>query len=82
MDSGIQISPLLPGLVPEYDCREAAVYVHVSWPDWLDLSGYDRAMAVAHYRIQLMIQAHVEDAAQRKRDADERRRARSSASRR
>lgn len=77
MDSGLQVEPFLPGMVPEIDCREAAVYVGVTWQSWMsDMSSHDRAYAVAHYRVNLLLRAHVEDAAQRKRDADERRRAR------
>lgn len=53
----------MPGLVPEFECREAAVYVHVPWSDWIELDAMERAYAVAHYRMQLLIRAHVDDAA-------------------
>lgn len=64
MDVGILLEPQQPGLVPELEAREAAVYVHVSWKDWCDvLDGRERAAAVAHYRTQLLIKAHIEDEA-------------------
>jgi hypothetical protein len=59
---GLEIQPLLPGLVPELECREAAVYVHVPWSEWIELDARDRASAVAHYRTQLLIKAHIDDA--------------------
>lgn len=66
MDVGIVVTPAQPGLVPEFECREAAVYVHVSWKDWNEiLDSRERAAAVAHYRTQLLIKAHVEDEARR-----------------
>lgn len=51
--------------VPEIECREAAVYVHTTWLQWQELDWRDRASAVAHYRLSLLIKAHVEDAATR-----------------
>lgn len=63
MDVGLEITASIPGMVPEFECREAAIYVGITWKQWLeDMSDYDRATAVAHYRVQLLIKAHVEDA--------------------
>jgi len=63
MDAGIEIHSDVPGCVSEYECREAAVYVHVPWSDWVSkLSAYERACAVAHYRLQILIRANVDDA--------------------
>jgi hypothetical protein len=65
-DAGIEISRVIQGTVPEFECREAAVYVHVSWDTWShDMDGWARACAVAHYRTSLSLKAHVEDAAER-----------------
>lgn len=65
-DAGITIENTFPGTVPEFECREAAVYVQVSWLTWLhDMDGYERARAVAHYRTSLSLKAHVEDAAEK-----------------
>lgn len=64
MDVDLRIAPSYPGAVAEYECREAAVYVGVPWSDWVDnMTGYERAAAVAHYRAQLLIRAHIDDAA-------------------
>lgn len=65
-DADIKITKQLPGEVPEFECREAAVFVHVSWQQWVDnMDGWERAKAVAHYRVSLALKAHVEDAAER-----------------
>lgn len=78
-DAGIEISRSVQGSVPEFECREAAVYVHVSWHTWTqEMDGYERACAVAHYRVQASLKAHVEDAAER---AARRRRGRATRSR-
>lgn len=63
LNTEIVILPENPGEVPEYECREAATYVHVSWREWLALEPMERAQAVAHYRLSLTIKAHVEEAA-------------------
>lgn len=65
-DAGIEVHRTVQGAVPEFECREAAVYVHVSWRAWTEeMDGYERSCAVAHYRSQLALRAHVEDAAER-----------------
>lgn len=81
-DADINIQRRFDGEVPEFECREAAVYVHVSWGTWThDMDGWDRACAVAHYRTSLSLKAHVEDAAEkaasRKQARQARRKARS-----
>jgi hypothetical protein len=65
-DAAITIDNKMQGTVPEFECREAAVYVHVSWKEWTErLDGWERACAVAHYRSSFSLKAHVEDAAER-----------------
>lgn len=54
------------GLVPEFEEREAAVFVHIAWEEWQVISGLERAKAVAHYRMHSMIEAHVNDAVSKK----------------
>lgn len=64
-DAGIEIRRTMPEAVPEFECREAAVYVNVTWDDWIHkMDGYERACAVAHYRVSLSLKAHVDDAAE------------------
>lgn len=71
---GIQIIPLLPGLVPEYECREAAVYVHCTWHDWCYLlDSRERAAAVAHYRMSILVRANIDDASRTASEQDRRR---------
>lgn len=50
------------GIVPELEEREAAVYCLIPWNEWYKLSWYDRSSMVAHYRMHLMIEAHIHDA--------------------
>lgn len=65
-DSGISITNALPWAVSEFECREAAVFALIPWSDWVDkLDGWARACAVAHYRMNLLVKAHVDDAAER-----------------
>lgn len=56
--SEVQIEPqdVLLNLVSEYELHSAAVFSHTSWIDWLRLSVEDRAMIVAHYRIEKAIE--------------------------
>lgn len=62
LDTQIQVESDLPGVVPEYECREAAVYTQRSWEQWLALEWQERAASVAHYRVHLAIEAHISDA--------------------
>lgn len=65
LDSGIRTSPQW-GQVPEYECRETAVYVKVSWRVWLfKMTAHERAEAVAHYRMQHLLRAHIDDASEK-----------------
>lgn len=65
-DAGIEIVGVIRGTVPEFECREAAVYVQVSWEHWMgSMDGWERACAVAHYRTSLLLKANLEDAAEK-----------------
>lgn len=50
------------GAVPELEEREAAVYCSIPWYIWTELPWQERSSCVAHYRLHLMIEAHIEDA--------------------
>lgn len=52
------------GLVPEFEEREAAIFAVCPWHIWIDLPWEDRSAAVAHYRLHLLVEAHVNEAAQ------------------
>lgn len=45
-------------IVPEYECREAAVYAHMSWREFQELDGREKARVVAHKRISALIEQH------------------------
>jgi hypothetical protein len=47
------------GLVPEYEEREAAVFLKISWLDWNNQDYDEKAAALAHYRLHHHIEAHV-----------------------
>lgn len=52
-------------MVSELEQREAAVYTHTPWPDYEEFDWYDKAQMVAHYRIHLLIDMHVQDASEK-----------------
>lgn len=61
VNTGIEIkSP--SGVVPEYEEREAAIFAHYNWTQWVELTWQERAQIVAHYRLHLLIQGHVDEA--------------------
>lgn len=60
------------GLIPEYEERETAVYVNVSWTEWQSMAVRERAAAVAQRRLHSLIAIHSHDAVER--DAERKRR--------
>lgn len=54
----IEPQDVLLGLVSEYELHCAAVFSHTSWLDWLRLDVSDRAMILAHYRIEKLIELY------------------------
>lgn len=45
------------GEVAEFECREAAVFAHLSWPEFEALHWSEKARVVAHYRVHNQIEA-------------------------
>lgn len=66
--TGIDIEPLMEGLVPEYESREAAVYCHYRPNEYAELPHYERALCVAQYRISKLMALHSQDAVNSKMD--------------
>lgn len=64
VNTGIGVEPLLPGFVPEYECREAAAFAHYNWVSWLELTNVERVRTIAHYRVHRMVDQHVQHAIQ------------------
>lgn len=68
MKTGIEITGLLVGLVPELEEREAAIFCGYTWKEWQEFSlldpigRWERASCIAHYRLHNLIQQHTEDA--------------------
>lgn len=52
----------IAGIVSELESREAALYVGVTWKVWVKMGWWERACAVAQYRLHLLIDAHVHHA--------------------
>ncbi len=62
MSTGILIGSQFAGTIPAYEEREAARFGLYNWTEWRLLNNDDKAMAVAHYRINGMISLHQQDA--------------------
>ena len=62
VDAGIEFEPLLPGLVPLYEEREAAAAAGYRWADWQSLTVEERAAAVAFVRLRRLVALHQGDA--------------------
>lgn len=74
MDTGIRYPPLIPGLVPEIEERDAAHFNGYTWLQWQQLGYWDKVDAVAYVRLRKLIDMHKEDAV----SAESKRRARRS----
>lgn len=55
------------GLVPEYECREAAVFAGYTRLQWEEIDWQERAAVIAHYRVHNLVEAHIQDAADQER---------------
>lgn len=64
VNSGIAIESAF-GVVSEFEEREASVFCHYNWTQWMRLPHWEKAACIAHYRLHLMIDAHVSDAVDR-----------------
>lgn len=60
--TGIEYKTRLPGLVSEFEEREAARFGHYNWTAWRQLSNEERAFVVAHYRTYHLVELHQNDA--------------------
>ena len=60
--TGITYRTYLPGLVPELEEREAALFCGYTMPEWAALPWQERARSLAHYRISHLIRLHAEEA--------------------
>lgn len=65
VNTGIVYRALLPGLVPEIEAREAAVFGLYTWRQWQQLEWEERADGVAHFRIRRAIELHQNEAVTR-----------------
>lgn len=56
--SGITFAERIPGIVTEYEEREAARFGLYRWIDWCALPRSERLMGLAHYRTSQLIELH------------------------
>lgn len=62
-----------PGLVSDYEARDAAKFNLYNWTDWCSISSEERAICVAFFRISNAVEEHVQDAIDRSRPRQGRR---------
>lgn len=60
--SGLQVHPIVPYLVPEFDEREAAAAAHIPWDRWDDMARDQRVGVVAWNRSRRLLEIHASDA--------------------
>lgn len=56
--------------MPDYEERQAARFGNYNWSEWCTLTKPERALGVAYYRMQHLIELHVEEAHRRKQRLD------------
>lgn len=62
VDTGIEYESVMPGMVPLFEEREAAIYCRYNWSEWRALDFEERAYAVAQYRMHTIVAQHQHDA--------------------
>lgn len=62
IDTGIEISVMLLGTVPEYEAREASRFSGYTFSEWQSIHYMERACAVAYYRLHYKIEAFTQKA--------------------
>lgn len=53
------------GIIAEFECREAAVFAHLSYPAFEALSWREKANTIAFFRLHRLIEGHLNAAAAR-----------------
>lgn len=67
LDIGIDIRSTVPGIVPIYECMEACRFGGYTWLQWISELEYDtRVEAIAHYRMNHLIESHIHAVASRR----------------
>jgi hypothetical protein len=60
------------GMVPEFEAREASRYCLLPWTTYKTLPSDERAFIIAHYRMHLMVDRHLNDAAEKYSESERR----------
>ena len=61
----IEFEAKIPGCVPEYEEREAAVYCNYTPTEFRELPVWERGRAVAQYRLHKLVEVNMQDAVNR-----------------
>ena len=73
--TGIEIAAPVPGLIPEYEEREAARFGLYRWEDWSALPVEERVRGVAHFKMHSLISLHEGEALNQHIEAESKRNA-------
>ncbi len=60
--TGISFTAQMPGMVPEFEERQAARHCGYTWRTWSELARGERIDGVADYRLTRMVELHSNDA--------------------
>jgi hypothetical protein len=74
--TGIWYESEVPGWVPDFELREAAVFCHYTPEEFWTLHWSERAAAVAQFRLHKLVELHEQDAVSRAVERESRRRGR------
>lgn len=61
MSTGIRFEPIIPGIVPEAEEREAAKHNGYTWRNWLELEHQERVDGVAWFRLTRLLELHSQE---------------------
>lgn len=73
MSTEIEVSAELAGTVGEYEQRETARFLGMPYPEWVKQDPDERARTIAYRRLNLMIEAHSNEAVSRHAEAEAKR---------
>ena len=72
IQTGITFRAPYPGIVPEMEEREAAMFASIRFLHWQKMTREERVDGVAHYRLHHLVEMHSEDAVSTAMEARER----------
>ncbi len=73
LSTGLTYRPPIPGMVPEYEEREAAHASGQTWGEYVASDRDERAATVAWYRTRRLVDLHIDQVVNSERKAQQRR---------